>query len=259
MPVGESRYMEPLQLAGRLIMENGGETYRVEETITRMGRAFGLEHVESFAVPSGLFVSYRRADGDTETAVMRVHKGSTNLSRVDAVNAVSRQVERGDLTCEEALQRLQAIERRPPALTKPMQVLGAAVSAAGFTLMFGGGAMHATVAAGVAALVQGIGQLLEQYHMHALVSTLLGSLLSTLLPMAIQRMTGLGMVDAIVAGALMPLLPGLAMTNAVQDAMRGDMISGLSHGLSAILTATLVAGGALMASAVMNLTGGALP
>ena len=24
--MGESRYMEPLQLAGRLIMENGGET-----------------------------------------------------------------------------------------------------------------------------------------------------------------------------------------------------------------------------------------
>ena len=102
MPVGESRFMEPLQLAGRLIMENGGETYRVEETITRMGRAFGLDHVESFAVPSGLFVSYRRADGDTETAVMRVRKGSTNLSRVDAVNAVSRQVEHGDLTPDEA-------------------------------------------------------------------------------------------------------------------------------------------------------------
>ena len=259
MPVGESRYMEPLQLAGRLIMENGGETYRVEETITRMGRAFGLDHVESFAVPSGLFVSYRRADGDTETAVMRVRKGSTNLSRVDAVNAVSRQVEHGDLTCEEALQRLQAIERRPPALTKPMLVLGAAVSAAGFTLMFGGGAVHAALAAAVAALVQWISWLLERFRIHALVSTLLGSLLSTLLPMAFQRMTGLGMVDAIVAGALMPMLPGLAMTNAVQDAMRGDMISGLSHGLSAILTATLVAGGALMASAGMTLTGGAMP
>ena len=42
MPQEESRFMEPLQLAGRLIVENGGETYRVEETITRMGRAFGL-------------------------------------------------------------------------------------------------------------------------------------------------------------------------------------------------------------------------
>ena len=30
MAMGESRFMEPLQLAGRLIMENGGETYRAE-------------------------------------------------------------------------------------------------------------------------------------------------------------------------------------------------------------------------------------
>ena len=35
--------IKPLQLAGRIIMENGGETYRVEETVTRMGRAFGLK------------------------------------------------------------------------------------------------------------------------------------------------------------------------------------------------------------------------
>ena len=49
--------MDALQLAGRIIMENGGETYRVEETITRMGQAFGLREVESFAVPSGIFIS----------------------------------------------------------------------------------------------------------------------------------------------------------------------------------------------------------
>ena len=42
----------------------------------------------------------------------------------------------------------------------------------------------------------------------------------------------------------MPLLPGLAMTNAVQDTMRGDIVSGLSHGINAILTAAMVAGGA---------------
>lgn len=55
--------IKPLQLAGRIIMENGGETYRVEETVTRMGRAFGLKNVESFAVPSGVFVSCEKEDG----------------------------------------------------------------------------------------------------------------------------------------------------------------------------------------------------
>ena len=57
----------------------------------------------------------------------------------------------------------------------------------------------------------------------------------------------------------MPLVPGLAMTNAVQDSMRGDLLSGLSHGMQAILTACMVAGGALLAQGIMKLvTGGAL-
>ena len=87
--------MKALQLAGRIIMENGGETYRVEETVTRMGRAFGLKDVESFAVPSGVFVSYEKEDGSHETAVLRVHRKGINLTRVNAVNQISRQAERG--------------------------------------------------------------------------------------------------------------------------------------------------------------------
>ena len=70
----DSCYMEPLHLAGRLIMENGGETCRVEETVLRMGHAFGFREVECFAVPSGLFVSYRKSDGTIETAVKRIRR-----------------------------------------------------------------------------------------------------------------------------------------------------------------------------------------
>jgi uncharacterized membrane protein YjjP (DUF1212 family) len=48
------------------------------------------------------------------------------------------------------------------------------------------------------------------------------------------------------------MLPGLTMTNAVQDMMRGDMVSGLSHGMQALLTAALVAGGALIADTLFR-------
>ena len=65
--------------------------------------------------------------------------------------------------------------------------------------------------------------------------------------------------EAAIAGAVMPLVPGLAMTNAVQDAVRGDMLSGMSHGMQALLTACLIAGGALMASLLVRMvTGGVL-
>ena len=51
---------------------------------------------------------------------------------------------------------------------------------------------------------------------------------------------------------------GLMMTNAIQDTMRGDMVSGLSHGAQAVLIACLVAGGALIAESLFRmLTGGA--
>ena len=254
----DSRYMAPLQLAGRLIMECGGETYRVEETITRMGSAFGLREVESFAVPSGIFISYRGQDGDIRTAVKRVRKGGTDLARVDEVNAVSRQVVAEGLSCEEALRRLEEIAHRKPRISQSLLYAAAAVSSGGWVILFGGGGWDFACGLAVGALVQLLSRLLNRYHMQMLVSTLLGSFAAALLPMLFHCVTGLGTVDVIVAGTLMPMLPGLAMTNAVQDTMRGDMVSGLSHGVSAVLTAVLVAGGALMAASLFSLvTGGA--
>ena len=75
-----------------------------------------------------------------------------------------------------------------------------------------------------------------------------GGALCTLLPLLFNHFTGFGRVDAITGGLLMPLVPGLAMTNAVQDAMRGDVLSGVGHGMQAVLTAVLVAGGSVVAS-----------
>ena len=221
----DSCYMEPLHLAGRLIMENGGETCRVEETVLRMGHAFGFREVECFAVPSGLFVSYRKSDGTIETAVKRIRRKGTDLTRIDEVNAISRHLEQEKMSCQEVLSQLKAVERRPSRLS-PLQMAGAAaMSTAGWALMFGGGAWD---------------------------------LVTAFLPMAVNRLTGALVVEATVAGALMPMLPGLAMTNAVQDTMRGDMVSGISSAVSAVMTAVLLAVGALAGTAFLRLlTGGA--
>lgn len=255
--IDDARYMAPLHLAGRLILENGGETYRVEETITRMGRAFGFTEVESFAVPSGIFISYRKSDGTIETAVKRVRKGATNLTRVDAVNAISRQMEQEQLTCEEVMERLQAVEHDQGRLTKGQMTLAMGLSAGGWAIMFGGSVPDFFVAFVVSMLAQGLAYLLDRAGMRSLVSTLTGCFLGTILPMLFQLLTGWLVVDATIAACLMPMLPGLAMTNAVQDTMRGDMVSGIASATSAVLTAVMVAGGALLGTAVFRLlTGG---
>ena len=250
-------YMETLQLAGKIIMENGGETYRAEETICRMGQGFGLREVESFAVPSGIFISYRDGSNELVTAVKRVRREGRNLTRVDETNRVSRLVASGKMDCGEALAELQSIENMPGPFCKAWRFLAACLCAVGFTALFGGNWTDMAVAGASAAIVQASVMMTEKAHMKWLASAIVGGFLTVMIPSLIRLAMPELQADVVIAGAIMPLVPGLAMTNAVQDAMRGDMVSGLSHGATALLTACLIAGGALLASGLMRLlTGG---
>ena len=240
--------MEALQMAGQIIMENGGETYRAEETVRRMGEGFGLNHVESFAVPSGLFISYRNSDGSLETSVKRVYRTERNLSRVNEANRISRLCATGKMDSDQALQALRNAE----ILRGPVSS-AALICAAGFALLFRGGWKEMLCAGAVAALVQATGLLIQKERLSWIAATIIGGLLTALLPHLMTRLIPGLLAEATVAGAMMPLVPGLAMTNAVQDAMRGDMVSGISHGARALLTACLIAGGALLAAAVYRI------
>lgn len=253
--MGNTAYTETLELAGRIIMENGGETYRVEETITRMGRALGLDHVESFAVPSGVFISYRR-DGQSESAIIRVRRKGTNLSRIDRVNHVSRCVESGKMDVEAALTQLRAIEHSAPQLGAVPVAALAGVSSGAFAVMFGGNAVDCVAALVVAAAVHLLGGWLEKYRITGFMQTMIGGFFTALLPMLFHSLTAMGSTFAMIAGALMPLVPGVAMTNAVQDTLRGDLLAGVAHCAQAILTATLMAVGALLGIGLFRLLGG---
>ena len=134
----------------------------------------------------------------------------------------------------------------------------ALLTAAGFAVMFAGGWVDMVVGGICAALTLLVPRFLGRRDSGGMSSVLLGGILCALIPLVFHALTGLGVVEAMIASAIMPLVPGLSMTNAVQDTMRGDIVSGVAHGMNAILTATLVAGGALIASSLYHvLMGGA--
>ena len=253
----EGLEMETLQLAAQMIMENGGETFRAEETVRRMGSGFGLREVESFAVPSGLFISYRTEAGNLVTSVRRVYHQHTDLTVVDSVNQISRDTAAGKLAPERALSSLRGILslKRSGAFS----LLASALCAGGFAFLFHGRWLESILSAGIAALVQAVCLLLSRIHDPGIASNIVGGFLTAFLP-TLANMWIPGMItETVVASALMPLVPGVAMTNAVQDTLRGDLVSGLSHGVSALLTACLIAGGALLSSAAVRLmTGGGI-
>jgi len=65
--------------------------------------------------------------------------------------------------------------------------------------------------------------------------------------------------DLIIIGALMALVPGIAMTNAMRDIMAGDMVAGISKAAEALLIGAAIALGTALALGLTRMvTGGAL-
>ena len=243
---------------GEVLFEQG-DSFDMETFQSQFINGSKLDNGEKLGWAFTVDAIYRKADGTIETAVKRVRRKGTDLTRVDAVNAVSRRMEAEKLSCEEVMALLKEIETRPAKLTQMQLILAVAMSSAGWAIMFGGRVMDAVISFFVAFLSQILAFQLDKAGMRSFVSTLMGSLIGTLLPMIFNHFTGLLMVEASVAACLMPMLPGLAMTNAVQDTLRGDMVSGISSATSAVLTASMIAGGALVGSSIFKLlTGGAL-
>jgi uncharacterized membrane protein YjjP (DUF1212 family) len=46
--------MEVCLLAGKIMLQCGGETYRVEDTMMRIAASYGIEKTHSYVTPTGI-------------------------------------------------------------------------------------------------------------------------------------------------------------------------------------------------------------
>ena len=76
-----------------------------------------------------------------------------------------------------------------------------------------------------------------------LICSLLAGALSSVIALASVRIFSMGSQTAIITGAIMPLLPGLAITNAIRDTVNGDLVSGVARTAEALLKAIAIAAG----------------
>jgi uncharacterized membrane protein YjjP (DUF1212 family) len=228
-------------LAGKLMLENGGETYRVEDTMTRVADAFGIPNAHSFVTPTGIIFSI---DGpEPITRLVRISDRSTDLRKVTVVNAVSRRISQGELSVAEAYRLLEEIEAASPGYPVWVKIAAAAIASGCFLIMFEG-TWHdfipafVTGGAGLSCLMYLQRMVPIKFFAEFLASLLIGTMAFLFLK------TGLGSdLDKMIIGSVMPLVPGLLITNAVRDLMAGHFVSGLSKGAEAFLTAFAIGAG----------------
>ena len=238
----DEKAMDAAILAAQIILESSGETYRAEDTARRMSAAFGFERSEILAFPTGFTFSFCLPNGDVKTRVVRIHDRAISLGAINRVNEISRKAAHGELTAHQAYDALMSIRLSPK--TKPWQsMLAFSLCAGFFTVMYGGTLTEFLIGCFTGFLLQALMPVYHYIHAPGPVVRFFSGAVVAISATLLISIAGGGNQEAIIAGSIMPLLPGLALTNAVRDTLRGDLISGLARGVDALLSAVMLAGG----------------
>lgn len=238
-PVGrEARALALVLRAGQILLENGAEIFRVQETMTIMARSLGLTGYHDYVLTNGLFAC---ADGAGLSSLRNVPHRGTHLGRVEAVNQVSRALAAGQLSLEEAEQQVEAAAL--PQQPGRIQLLASGVGSLCFAFLFGGGPVEALAAAAAGVVLGGFLLGCERYRLSAMLRRMAGAALTTIVCLLCCRLLPGADANAAIIGTLMILTPGVAMTMGIQDFIRGDYLSGTIRVIDALLIAGSIAGG----------------
>ncbi|SHI33099.1 Uncharacterized membrane protein YjjP, DUF1212 family [Clostridium cavendishii DSM 21758] len=228
--------------AGQVILENGGETYRVEETILRICEAYDVHFADSFVTPTGIMVSVCDEDHYTTTLVRRVKIRTVNLQKIHLVNDLSRNIISNGYSVDEFKAKLKEIEATE-RYNKTITILSAAIASACFSVLFGGSAKDFLCAFIVGFLIKIMSTKAGELNINDFFVNSLGGAIAAFLSLILVNLNIGSNVDKIIIGAIMLLVPGLAITNAIRDTIAGDLVSGLTRAAEAFLIAVSIAVG----------------
>ena len=113
---------------GSALMSAGCPAHRLEELIVTVARHEG--HVaDVFAVPTGLFVGLRTAEGEASlTTMVRVSEWTNDLERLSALDELLNEVADRSLSIPAARQKIRAVLARPVPWSRGVQLVASAAA-----------------------------------------------------------------------------------------------------------------------------------
>ncbi len=235
--------------AGIILMRSGAETYRVEETMNYILKAYGAKVTDSYATPTLLITSFT-LDEQLYHNIKRVKMADVDLDKIVKVNDLSRLAYRHQLSLKDFEKELNKIESEKP-YPFYIEILGALVCAFGFAFFFGGTLNDALLSSLVAMVIEALAIYIRPLAFPHFFKYVFLSMIITLMAIAFANL-GLGRQDIIIISSLMLLVPGLAITNAIRDTVSGDLVAGLVRASEALINAAAIALGSLLVMLILR-------
>lgn len=215
---------------------SGAETFRVEESVTRLLAAYGVDS-DVFAIPSYIMITIRTDNRTPMTRMRRIGYHDNNMDSVEKFSNLSRKIVAQKPELEECHQWLADTRKSCRSYSMQTQYLGYLIGAGGFGLFMGGTWVDG-ICAGLCGLLIGlVDKYLDNLKANQFFRTIASSFLMAMLAYTLGVLGIARNPDAVTIGALMLLVPGLLFINAMRDIIYGDTNSGVNRIVQVFLVA----------------------
>ena len=225
---------------GECMLVSGAGVSRVEDTISRICKAYGAKEANVFSITSSIVTTIEDEKGEILTQTKRIRSYKTDFTKLDELNQLSRYMCK-ELPEEEEVKRKISEIKKGKVVVFTEEVLTSAVIAAAWTSFYGGGITEGIIAMIAGAFVAVLARYIKILAPNEMV---LNFLLSFFVAAFAYISAKFGLTEDY---NIMLLVPGVAFVNALRDMIGGDMMSGILRVCESILLAVFLAAGSFMA------------
>lgn len=239
---------------GEQMLVSGGEVHRVEDSLKRIFTAYGVKRIDVFIITSSMVVTIHTDDNRIFTQTRRVTDYTTDYEKLHRLNDLSRSICTDRIPAAEIAARLSEISANR-AYPLWLEFICYATIAGAFTLFFGGGYGEATVSFLIGGFVRCTIFFCDMAVRNKIFTKFISAFAATLLAFSALKLGLIPMVDKVIIGNIMTLIPGIGLTTALKDLLVGDSIAGMLRTIEACITALAIAAGYFV---IAVLSGGAI-
>ncbi|GHU41619.1 membrane protein [Clostridia bacterium] len=227
---------------GEALLESGGEIFRVQGTIERVLRYYGIFSYQVFVLSNGIFATVLEGTPEQESIVRNVPLGSIHLGKIARLNQLSRDICDGMYSLDEAYEKLEEVKAMP-RLPLPVFILIGGMGSGAFCYLMKGGVREMAVAFVLGIALQSFLAFTEHRKASKFLAYILGGFLITTICLALKHFGFTFAEDTAIIGTITIMVPGVALTTSIRELFMGDYLSGCIKLMDAVLTGMCIATG----------------
>lgn len=236
-------------LAGKIMLENGSEVYRVEDTMKYIATKSGFPNSINYVTVTGIMFAL---DEGESVKLRDIQERNINLSKVVEVNNLSRQYCSSQMTLENLYSDLEIFSQNNGSYNITLKIICAGIVST--TLMFIYSGIWSDIlitfiigSSGYAVSYFGRKWFKVLYLDMFIAALIIGILASISVDFSLASNR-----DSVIVGSVMPLVPGIAITNSFRDIVAGDLLSGTARGAESLFTAAAIGMGIVSGLLIMR-------